>query len=46
MSNKQEKLAPITLTKKQKQHLVKKSRKTGETIATTVRALIDKDMQS
>jgi len=40
-----EKLAPVSLSKKQKKHLEKKSNKSNLPITTIVRQLIDSDMK-
>ena len=45
MVDKVKKLAPVSLTNKQRKHLEKKSYKTNETISTIIRELIDKDIE-
>jgi len=46
MADKKYMLAPVELTKQQKQHLKKKALKTGDTMTTIVRGLIQKDMEA
>ena len=45
MSDKVKKLAPISLNKKQRKHLEKKSSNSQLPITTIVRQLIDKDIE-